>query len=211
MTAEIWNTYELVVVSGTSFLIGAVPAIGLMILKRWDGSREVAVAQGWWRKALAVQEANDRARWAPAYREVEAEPNADDHVSGEIVAEQVHEPLALSDRPAEDEDEIGDEQPGEAMSYAGPRLIERLWDWLFGVMADIRDLFKSAEQRAAEFWDTAEEEEPTPRTHPGGRLTPWEREDNPPPGRGRHWRVGELDHPTGTFPVVAPAQRTEAE
>jgi hypothetical protein len=126
MGTEIWNTYEMALAATTGGLIAGVAAVAVMVLKRLDGSREAATAKGWWEKAIAVQEHNDRARWAPEYS-----PNlfVDRDVTGEVVAEQVHEPLALSDRPAADEDEVGDEQPVEPVSGAPASLWSRLGGW----------------------------------------------------------------------------------
>lgn len=140
MTAEIWNTYEMALASGIGVLVGAVPVAALMILKRMDGSRELATARGWWEKAIAVQEANDRARWAPEYSENLFAIEADRDVTGDVVSVEVHEPLALSDRPAVDEDEVGDEQPGEATTEAPTRLRSRMGGWWRAQRSRIRVL-----------------------------------------------------------------------
>jgi hypothetical protein len=199
MTAEIWNTYDLAVASGIGVFVGAVPVAALLILKRLDGSRELATARGWWEKAIRVQEANDKARWAPAYSEnlfaIEAEKPHDAEVlhveypTGEIRALSADDPQvaaglsaladevglvqALSDRPAEDEDEVGDEQPGEASTSWLVTQLKRVGDaldhaarviwyfptalgngfarWVDETVDDLRDRFKSNDTLAKEF------------------------------------------------------------
>lgn len=97
---------------------------------------------------------------------------------------------ALSDRPAEDEDEVGEEQPGEAWFAGVVERWRRLVAWLrqFGQSRRERHLIGSGEQATAEdpFAELLAHVETRPYV-------------------GRHWSAG-TEH-TGAYKLVVPAQR----
>lgn len=111
ITIPMWQPSLLVVAS-----LGAGAAIALW----FDRSRVREMVDGF-RLLSATDE--QAARWLVehGYRKDIEHPD----ITGEIEAVHVEaEPRALSDRPAEDEDEVGDEQPGEVASRL---LVPVLW------------------------------------------------------------------------------------
>jgi hypothetical protein len=126
-------------------------------LERTDAAEDRAAADDTYDKAEALAAEVERTRNLPWYWPT------DPDVTGELVAVEAHEPPALSDRPAADEDEVGDEQPGEATSTAVPRLLDRLWVWLSDVLAEVREFAKTNAQREADDRQRAEQGDPFER------------------------------------------------
>lgn len=104
------STTLIVVASATPASVLGALAMLLPALRAREVARvERAYADKTFAAAESLADEVERTRNLPWYWPT------DPDVTGEIVAEQVHEVLALSDRPAADEDEVGDEQPGSTL------------------------------------------------------------------------------------------------
>lgn len=137
MSADIFNAWEVLAASTVATIITGGVAVA------WAQGR-LSVAEQYWAageaefdKAERLQAEVERTRNLPWYWPTgPAVVPSDPDVTGELLAVepgrtyQVGENgpvlLALSDRPAEDEDEVGDEQPGEAR-----------WSWLRFIAATL--------------------------------------------------------------------------